>query len=204
MGRAVDAWKDTDVRAALGPFKTIAEECNLCCILVAHLNKKEGGDYLSRISNSAAFGQFVRSGLLFARDPDDPDGDSGVQRVLASGKSNVGAHPEARTYRVEGCHVPAPDGLPPDISTSDLVYTGQSRYTAVELLALRDPPSPDTRDCIELLQEMLANGPVQVREIEEAVRSIGHSMTPMRKAAERLQIRRNRQGFQKGSTWELP
>lgn len=203
MGRGVDAWKATDVRAALGPFKTIAEEGNLAAILVAHLNKGQG-DYLQRISDSAAFGQFVRSGLLFARDPDDPDGDTGKMRVLASGKSNVGAQPRARRYRIEPRWIPAPDGQPPDISTAGLTYAGESRHDTLELLAMRDPPSPETRECAELLTEMLRNGPVQVKEIEQAVRELGHSMTPMRKAAERLAIKRTRLGYQKGATWELP
>lgn len=203
MGRGIDAWKSTDVRTALGPFKTISEETGCSTILVAHLNKGQG-DYLQRVSDSAAFGQFVRSGLLFARDPDDADGDQGRQRVLASGKSNVGAQPKPRNYRIEPRHVPAPDGLPPDIPTASLVFTGHSRYDTIDLLAMREPPSPETRECIDLLQELLKDGPRQVREIEQAVKDLGHSMTPMRKAAERLAIRRQRLGYQQGATWELP
>lgn len=208
LGRAVDAWKDTDVRSALGPFKTIAEENQCACLLVAHLNKGSG-PYLKRIGNSAAFGQFVRSGLLFGRDPDDKDREKGSQRVLVSGKLNVGAPPQARCYDIESTFIPSADGTPPDISTARLNYKGESPHTTEELLANSEKtttePSPETREAVLMLNQILAGGKsIPRKEIESEARSWGLSMKPVYNAAERLDVVFEMAGFQKGTNWRLP
>lgn len=207
LGRAVDAWKDTDVRAALGPFKTIAEENHCACILVAHLNKGSG-PYLKRIGNSAAFGQFVRSGLLFGRDPDDKDREKGTQRVLVSGKLNVGAPPQARCYQIDTAHIPSADGSPPDISTARLSYKGESPHSTEELLASSErttlEPTPETREAILMLNEILAGGSVPRKQINDEARKWGLSMKPVYNAADRLGIIIEAAGFQKGTNWRLP
>lgn len=207
LGRAVDAWKDTDVRAALGPFKTIAEENHCACMLVAHLNKGSG-PYLKRISNSAAFGQFVRSGLLFGRDPDDKDRELGNQRVLVSGKLNVGKQPQARCYTIDSAFIPSHDGTPPDISTARLNYKGESPHTTEELLSESErsttAPSPETREAILMLSDLLSKGPAARKDVAEEAQKWGISMTPVYKAAERLDVVFESNGYQKGTNWRLP
>jgi hypothetical protein len=53
---AVDSYRDTDVRAVLGPLKDLAEEMRIAIITVMHFNKKvDITNALLRVSNSMAF-----------------------------------------------------------------------------------------------------------------------------------------------------
>lgn len=209
MGRAVDAWKATDVRAALGPFKTIAEVTGCAICLVAHLNKGTGA-YLDRVSDSAAFGQLVRSGLLFGRDPADPDLEAGDRRVLVSGKLNVGLRPAARNYRMVPVWIPADDGLPPDISTARLEYTGDSDVQSQDLLTaskqIGEPQSPETTEATHLLVEFLNDGPRSGTDVKAEAKRWGLSMKPVYNAAKRLGVKQEREkgSFQAGTYWRLP
>jgi hypothetical protein len=54
------------------------------------LNKGESTDPVQRLGGSIGLPDAARSVLLLARDPDDPDGVDGSQRVLAQAKSNYG------------------------------------------------------------------------------------------------------------------
>lgn len=74
----VDSHKDAAVRGALAPLAALAQEEQLCVLVVAHLNKSTAGNLLNRISGSGAFGAAPRSVLAFARDPDDPDGSKAI------------------------------------------------------------------------------------------------------------------------------
>lgn len=111
---AHDSYKEQHVRAVLKPLAHMAERCGMAVLGVMHLNPREARDVLTRISGSGAFGHLARSVLLLAADPEDPDGPT---RILAAGKSNVGAQPSARRLRIEGCSVMGDDG-------DTLIYRG--------------------------------------------------------------------------------
>lgn len=207
MGRAIDAWKATDVRAALGPLKTIAEESGAAMLVIAHLNKGKGG-YLDRVSDSAAFGQIVRSGMLWARDPDDPEKEASDRRLLVSGKLNVGMRPEGHVYRIVPAYVPAADGKPPDIATARLQYVEQSRSQTDDLLHVREvqgKASTIVGEAMEHLRAYLADGPRSRREVMKAAKDDWDiSRTPVDQAFERLGGISTVGGFPAKAMWSLP
>ena len=87
----IDAYRDHEVRRAFAPLAQLAERCDLAVVAVMHLTKAQTGDLLGRVSGSVAFTAAARSVLAFARDPDDPGGDTGDNRVIVHVKSNWGA-----------------------------------------------------------------------------------------------------------------
>lgn len=207
MGRAVDAWKATDVRAALGPLKLIAEASGAAVIVIAHLNKGKGG-YLDRVSDSAAFGQVVRSGMLWGRDPDDPEKEAGDRRILVSGKLNVGMRPDGHVYRIVPAFVPAANGEPPDISTARLQYLETSNRQTDDLLAQREtkaPPSVAVEEAMAHLRAFLADGPRSRRDVFKAAKDDWDlSRTPVDEAFSRLGGVSQVGGFPAKATWSLP
>jgi replicative DNA helicase len=91
----VNAHRDQDMRRALRLLSGLAERTGAAVIVVRHLNKSEGTSPIQRGGGSIGIIAAVRSGLLLAKDPDDPTG-----LVLASFKSNVGPSPASLRLRL--------------------------------------------------------------------------------------------------------
>jgi predicted ATP-dependent serine protease len=72
---SVNSHQDAAVRRALAPLAQFAERMNLAVLGVMHLNKAEGTELLNRVAGSVAFGAAARSVFVFARDPEDSDGE---------------------------------------------------------------------------------------------------------------------------------
>ena len=100
MPTSLNTHRDQHVRRALAPLAHIANERSAAVIVVMHLNKNSEADALSRLSGSIGFGGAARSVLLFAADPDDPEGENGNRRILAHVKCNVGPRQPSIAYRI--------------------------------------------------------------------------------------------------------
>ena len=74
--------QDAAVRRALAPLAQVADKMGVAIAVVAHLTKDDSTRLINRVSGSGAFVNAARSVLVLARDPDDPDGEQGYQRVL--------------------------------------------------------------------------------------------------------------------------
>ena len=108
LGSDVDGHRDQDIRRALAPLVALAERADLAVLALAHLNKAQGGDALSRVLGSRGLTAAVRSVLTFGRPP-DADEDS-RERVLAHPASNLALEAPSLAYRHEGRQVHADDG----------------------------------------------------------------------------------------------
>lgn len=206
MGRAVDAWKATDVRAALGPLKIIAEEHMMAMLVIAHLNKGKGG-YLDRVADSAAFGQVIRSGMLWGRDPDDPEKEAGDRRILVSGKLNVGMRPSAQVFRIVPTFIPSETGEPPDIATARLEYLEDSERQTDDLLVQREikgPPSPQVEEAMHHLRDLLSSGPKSRTAVMLAAKEWDISRQTVDRAFDRLNAVSKVEGFPAKAYWSLP
>jgi RecA-family ATPase len=89
LGGNTNTHRDQDVRRALYPLAVLAERTGAAVVAVRHLNKAAGTNPLYRGGGSIGIIGAGRSGLLLAKDPDNPD-----RRVLASTKCNL-AHRRA-------------------------------------------------------------------------------------------------------------
>ena len=116
----VNSWQDQSLRGALAPLAALAQELGTAVLLIAHLNKGRDADPLRRLGGSIGLAAAARSLLLLARDPDDPEGETGARRVLAHAKCKkslraarteprLSDRDEGSQQRAQGC-VPGTDG----------------------------------------------------------------------------------------------
>lgn len=191
LNAATDAHKDSSVRRVLHRLATVAEDTETAFLLIRHLNKMAGGSPLYRGGGSIAFIGAARSGLLVARDPDDPQG-----RVLATTKCNLAVEPESLAFHLESA----------DHAVARVVWDGVSRHDAAGLLA--EPVDDDERtartDAKEFIKTVLRGGPVAAREVERQAREAGIAKATLGRAKKELHVESFQSGFHSGWTWRLP
>ena len=102
LAEDINSHKDHDVRRVLAPLSQLAERYGVAVVVVMHVNKSTAKQFFQRVGASVGFTGAARSMLLVARDPDDPDGERGLRRVLAHGKCNVGAARAVAVVRGRG------------------------------------------------------------------------------------------------------
>jgi hypothetical protein len=174
----VSASIDQHVRHALGALKASAERTGAAIVLVRHLNKSPSANPLYRGLGSVGIIGAARSGLLLARDPDDPR-----RRILALSKGNLTRPPASLAFRLEDV---------PGSQVARVVWDGESPWTATELLDVNvqkmangNEPQSAVAAARAWLRETLAAGPRPASELrqEAAARGIGYgSLTAARKA----------------------
>ena len=98
-----DAYRDQDVRGALKPLARVAEQTGASILIIRHLSKSGGPNALYRGGGSIGIIGAARSGLLVARDPEQPS-----RSIVAVTKSNLAAKAPALAYRlVEATRIPS-------------------------------------------------------------------------------------------------
>jgi archaellum biogenesis ATPase FlaH len=204
LGREIDSHRDASTRQALAPLARIAGERQCAIVGAHHLNKGQGSDPLRRASASVAFTAQARSVLLWARDPDDPEGERGSQRALAHVKCNLAALAPTLTWEIESVVLPA-SASEPAVETSRVVPVGESEHTGRDLLAQQDDTEPSAIDeAREFLLSELASGPVAARKMMGDGRQLGIAERTLRRAAKRLGVETRKSTFAGGWEWVLP
>lgn len=99
--------QDADLRRALEPLGTLADETGCAIFGLAHFNKATGTDVLSRIMGGRAFSAVSRAAMAFARDTGADDGSCVISQV----KNNLGRLdvPSLR-YQVESVELDTDEG----------------------------------------------------------------------------------------------
>ena len=188
-----DAHRDQDVRRVLYAISELARRTLAAVVVIRHLNKAPGGSALYRGGGSIGIIGAARSGMLIAPDPGDKH-----RRILAMTKSNLAAMPRSLAYRL----VPDEEHDCPRVA-----WDGESELTAD---ALVNPPRESKREeAAEFLEDLLSDGPVLAREIQERAAEEGISEKTLRRAQKQLSVKSFRKGEdgQVGGGswwWELP
>lgn len=191
LGRGVNPHSDQDVRRALAPLARLAEDRDLALVVVRHLAKRAARNPLYRGGGSIGLIGAARSGLLVARDPDDP---SAARRILASLKSNLGPPPPSLAFRL----VPSPNGA------ATLAWEGPSHHTPATLLA-EPAPESTTRALDEaktILTAILADGPLPAETARRQALQAGLALHTIRRAKLALGIRSHK--LPDHWLWSLP
>lgn len=188
LGERTNSHKDQDCRRALHPLARMAEETGAAVVVVRHLNKLSGGNPLYRGGGSIGIIGAARSGLLVARDPDDPE-----RRVLASLKSNLAKAPSSLAFALDE----APNGA------VRVGWTGPSPHTAESLLAA--PRDDEERgavgEAVEVLRTILAGGAVSSKDVKASAGRAGVSEVTLRRAKSLLQVKARLVGFGRDGQW---
>jgi AAA domain len=202
---SIDSHKDQSVRRALAPLYRLAETSNCAVLALLHLNKATGLAPLMRLGGSGAFGNAARSVLLLDRDPDDPDGEEGNQRVLAHIKCNVAPLAPSLVYSVAPIVLPA-TGSDPEVETSRLELIGESPHNGRALLATasEEERSSALDDAREFLLAELEDGQRRpAEELFKAARRNGISDRTLQRARKTLGAKTEKAGFGRGWEWWL-
>lgn len=189
----VDSHKSHPVRQAIATLNQLVREHHCAIVVIFHLNKGASTDPLLRHEGSAAFTQVVRGGLMLGRDPEDPDGDTGNQRVLAVSATNLAPMVRSLTYRIETHIVDGDTGTP--IETARMVAIGESDANSHDLLRGRDDEERLERDdAADFLKAELADGPRPAKEMKTAARDAGITDITLKRAKAQLAVETNRVG----------
>lgn len=191
LSDGTNSHRDQDIRRLLFRVAALAEETGAAVLVVRHLNKAAGGPALYRGGGSIGIIGAARSGLLVAADPDDEN-----RRVLASTKLNLGPPPESLSF-----HLEADEG-----GAARVVWDGTSTHGANALLA--QPATEEDRHAIDeakdFLLSALADGPVNVKQVQGDAGRAGVSEATLRRAKTALEIVSEKQGMGGPWVWTLP
>jgi hypothetical protein len=206
----IDSHKDQSVRRALAPLYRLAEAQGCAVVALLHLNKTQGLAPMMRLSGSGAFGNAARSVLLLDRDPGDPDGDEGNQRVLAHIKCNVAPLAPSLLYRVAPILLPDTD-TDPEVETSRLELLGESQVNGRALLSsASDDERTAQADAEEFLRVELGYGTKQqgtrypAEDMLKGAERIGITKTTLHRARHAIGVETEKAGFGRGWEWWLP
>jgi putative DNA primase/helicase len=137
--------------------------------------------------------QTAHCNLLLAPDPDEPS-----LRILAFTRGNLTPPPPALAFRLEP--VPGTD-------VARVAMLGESTRTTEELIHVPGPEARTERDAAKAwLNELLADGPLAARKVEDLAKRAGFAPQTLRRARENLGIVSKRIGIGAGSSylWSLP
>lgn len=199
----IDSHRDQSVRRALAPLYRLAEAQNCAVLALLHLNKATGLAPLMRLGGSGAFGNAARSVLLLDRDPDDPDGEEGNQRVLAHIKCNVAPLAPSLVYAIRPIVLPATES-DPEVETSRLELIGESPHNGRTLLV---SPSQEERSALdeaaEFLRAELGDGARRpAGDLFKEARKIGINDRTLRRARKTIGAETEKKGFGGTGAWE--
>jgi hypothetical protein len=192
LGENVNSHRDQDCRRALFPLAKLAEETGAAVVVVRHLNKAAGDNPLYRGGGSIGIIGAARSGLLLAKDPENEN-----RRILASTKCNLAKLSPSLAFTFETA---ANDSL-------RIVWTGVSELGAQSLLAMpSDNVGRDAvQEAIELLQSILATGPLPAKQVVKEARAAGIAERTLHRAKSELGIKSQKVGLGIGAwKWSLP
>ena len=182
LGR--DANSDQKVRRALAPLKQFAERNNISVLMVRHLNKRGGRQAMYRGGGSIGITATMRSSLLIAKCPHEPN-----LRVLAQIKSNLG--PLAPSLLFEP--VTGPDGV------VHIEWRGECDYTPEDLLAPSEINNGRLAEAMAFLTDLLKDGPIEQKTIKKEAIKKGMAYRTVERAKELLEITSDREGWGPGS-----
>jgi AAA domain-containing protein len=165
-------------------LRTLAEELNVCILLVAHLTKSLGDTVEAAIGGAGALQNLAKFILLLGPQPHTPEDQVAAMfgealpamRVLAAERLGVGPLPEARLYRLTSRRYE-----PTDRSEAYLDYVGTSTATSREVLHSlhRHAAGPDKDETKQMksaawiVQTLTDVGPMPTRELERSARAAG-------------------------------
>lgn len=200
----INSYKDQDVRRAVHPLKTLAEDTGVAILTVRHLNKASGGPALYRAGGSVGLSAAARSVLLLAKHPEDDD-----QRVLGVVAGNLAVDPVSLSFTIVGKPVPGlanEDGSP--VTGATIEWGEETAHTADDLLVHRsDRSAPKLEAAKEMLQQALDGGPCLQSDLQALARDEGISWRTVLTAKAELGIESKQdrvEGHLGPSKWSLP
>jgi hypothetical protein len=167
---STDSHRDAEVRGLMAPLALVAERTGVAILGVMHLAKGAQRPAIYRAVGSIAFAAAARIVLAVAADPERDD-----RRIMAPIKSNLSTPPAALAYM---------------LTDGGLTWLADP-VSDVDINALLAGPwqnGEDRRQADAWLRELLRDGEMQSRQIEEAASDAGIPRRTLFRAKARLHI----------------
>lgn len=189
----IDTHRDADVRSVFAPLAKLAEKHAVAILIVAHLNKGEGGAAITRVSGSMGFIAAVRAGWLITRDHEDK-----TRRLITQAKNNLAPDIDGLAYTLVGEGQDTRVEWEPD--TVEIDADDALRWANA---GPREPTKVES--AAEWLMDYLAGGEsVAVDELKRAAAQEGHAWGTVERAKSMARVRTEKGGFEGGWTWSIP
>lgn len=195
LGGDTDAHRDNEVRAVLTPLARLAEKYGVAVTLVVH-RRKGGGSHADDLAlGSRAFTGIARTVWHLSSDPANK-----ARRLLLPGKNNLAAEGDGLAFTIEG--------NPPAITWEPTPVTMNANDAlAAESAAENGLPGPEptARSAAEeWLRNLLKGGAKPVAAIQEDAEGAGLAWRTVQRAADALNVTREKRGFGAGWAWSMP
>lgn len=192
-----DSFRDSDVRAVLGPVKEWAEEHQIAVLIITHFKKGGSGRAIDQVMGSLAFTALSRSAWAFIEER-DKDGQPTGRKLMAKIKQNITAPVDSLAYRLVG--VVVGDG----IEAPRVEWGEEVKGSADDLMAgTKERGSPKLAQAQLFLIDILAEGPVLASEISRRARELGIAEKTLNRAKEELEVESTQhcEGFEGRWVW---
>jgi RecA-family ATPase len=200
---------NVETREVLEPLAEMANRLHIAVLAVTHLNKGGGGGNqtaLNRFAGSIAFIAAARSAFAVLADPENDD-----RRFLLQAKNNLGKKCKGLVFRMEQRMVS--EGI---VSSNVIFFENEQVSQSIDeaLMASENrggSQNSSKLDVVEFLNEILANGPIDVLEVERQARQAGllgdakriRENKAFRDARMELGVQSKHEGFGPGSRYVL-
>lgn len=186
----VDTHKNSDVRSALKPLKTLAEEMDVSIICINHLSKGGSSNAKYRSIGSIAFTALPRATWSIVEDLDNEG-----RCLMLPVKNNLSpVKNNGIAYRIIDNALQW-DPEPVNMSAQD--YLKESF----------DGPGPEPlarQEAEEFLYELLADGPVKSSDVYADAKQAGISKSTINRAKTGMGIKPYKKSYEEGWYWSLP
>jgi hypothetical protein len=197
---AGDSHKNAEVRRGLAPLVDLAARLDAALVGITHYSKgTQGREPLERVSGSLAFGALAR--VVFGTVRQQAEDGEPQRMLLARCKSNIGPDGGGFTYAFEQAELRAHPG----VEASRIVWGAAVEGTARELLAEAEPADDhaEARDAADWLRELLASGPMAVKDVRRHGDNAGFAWRTLQRAMRAAGVESKRGGFGLPATWGL-
>lgn len=198
----VDSHRKAEVQSSIQRLAELAQELRCGALGLAHLNKSDTRDLLSRVVGSVGFTSSVRAVLGIGEHPDDQ-----AERVCVLGKANMTDRTAvaAIRFRVEAAQVPHPAGGDP-IDTARVVILGEETGIDPDSIITGNAEERGALDeAAGWLTSVLSDGPMPSAELRRLATAEGIALATLKRAGRRLGIVVERDDNARGrpSAWSL-
>jgi hypothetical protein len=199
----LDSHKDAEVRVALEPLTAFARRAGVSMLGIIHVNKSNSGDALNVIMGSRAFGAVARAVLMAVKNPEDDT------CLFGLAKNNLGSKDQpAFRYKIVGEKVAETDEGP--VWTGKIDWLGTSDRSVDEVMVAIGEGGMDGMSAVEeaagWLEDYLESegGAKASSIVKGAGAKQGHTERNLKRAAAKLQIVYEAEGFPRTTVWRLP
>ncbi len=188
----VDGNDNAQIRGALKPLSDLASQHGVTVLLVTHLNKAIGMDYISRISGSGGMIAAARAGYIVIQDEADA-----ALRYFLPIKNNLGDDRTGFGFHIEPVVV---DSIP----TSRIVWRAGLVEARAILYPKPDSASGSSNPAVGFLKGLLSGGSMIASEVFQKAEEELFTERNMRTAAKKLGVQVRKKGMKGGFEWTLP